>query len=131
MARQITLYNGLIKMVPYLRPQEMEAVWIKLESGKAASRLSWQERNWVVFFKSISRREPKAMATSAASILASRQRMPREVLEFVVATGLVGNLLQGDSSSAHRLWMATRVLLFNSDPPDLLFRLLAAECTTP
>jgi len=129
--RQISLYNAMIAMVPYLSAQDLEAIWMKLESGKAAGTMSRTEGKWVDLFKSVGRRDPKGMAASANEILASRQPMPPEVLEFVAATGMVGNLVLGDRSSANRIWLATRAAMFNNGPPDLLFRVLAAECTTP
>jgi hypothetical protein len=131
MRRQIDIYNAMIAMVPYLSPQELEGVWAKLESGKAAGTFSRAEGRWVDLFKGISRRNPRLMAASAGEILSSRQAMPPEVTEFVAATGMVGALVQGDQASARRIWLATRTMMFKDGPPDLLFRILASECGMP
>ncbi len=130
-ARQISLYNGLSAMVPYLKARELEAVWTVLESGKGSALLTPSERNWIALFKAIGRRDPRAMSKGAKAILDSRQRLPPEVLAYVVATGMVGDLVQGDRLGAYRLWLATQQALFKNHPPDLLFRLLVAECTEP
>ncbi len=130
MGRQIGLYNGLVNMVPYLRPREMEGVWTKLESGAGADLLSIVERNWIALFKSISTRNAAEMQRSARIILEGGQRFPPEVLKFVVAYGMLGSLMQGDRNGAFRLWAATRTAMFPDGRPDLLFRLLVAE-TSP
>lgn len=128
MARQVALYNGLMIMVPYLSPRELEAVWARLESGKAAARLSGTERSWVALFKAIGRRDAMVMTASADTILQSRQSMPPTVLEFIVATGMTGRLCRGDRAGAYRLWLATQGGIFKGEPPDLLFRILVADC---
>ncbi len=130
-ARQITLYNVLIKMAPYLRPQELEPVWNKLESGPCAGSLTGQEKNWIALFKAICRRDAGAMVSGARAILESGQRMPPEVVRFVVASGMLGSLTLGDRQSAFLLWNAYSPMLLKGGRPSLLYRILAAESSTP
>jgi len=127
--RQIALYNALIGMVPYLRPQEMEPVWNRLESSPCARFLTVPERNWFALFKSIGRRDAGAMASGARTILESGERLPAEVVQYVVAAGMLGSLSLGERQSAYGLWTAYGPKLFNDARPSLLYRILVAEST--
>ena len=109
-------------MVPYLRPQELETVWNKLESGSCARFLSLAEKNWIALFKAVGRRDAGAMV-----LLENVQRMDPEPFRFLVTSGMVGSLIQGDREGSLRLWNAYRSHLFETRQPDLFFRLLTAE----
>ena len=128
-ARQIALYNVLVRMAPYLRPQELESVWNRLESSPCAGSLTLPERNWIALFKAIGRQDAGAMVSGARTILESRQRMPVEVVQFVVASSMLGSLTLGDRQEAFRLWSAYGPKLFSDGRPSLLYRILVAEST--
>ena len=114
-------------MVPYLRPQELEAVWAKLDTGPGATSLPPLECAWVDVFKALGRRDPRALANGVQTVLQTPQRLPKEVLKFLVASGMAANLAMGDRPAANRLWVTGKTLLFSESEPDLLFSLLAAE----
>jgi hypothetical protein len=126
-ARQIALYNALIRMASYLKPQEMEPVWNRLESSPCAGSLTLPERNWIALFKAISRRDAGAMVSGARAILASGQSMPAEVVQFVVASSMLGSLTLGDRQESLKLWSAYGPKLFTDGRPSLLYRILVAE----
>ncbi len=125
------LFTTAADMVPYLRPQELAAVWAKLESGPCAQGLSVAEKNWIALFKAAGRRDPAAMVSRAKTILDSRRPTDRNALKFLVASGMAGALMQGSRGESLRLWVAYRSSLFGMDEPDLLFRLLSADSTMP
>jgi predicted membrane-bound spermidine synthase len=125
--RMGNLFRTAADMVPYLRPQELEAVWNKLESGPCARFLSLDEKNWIALFKAVGRRDAGAMVNGAGVLLENVQRMDPEPSGFLVASGMVGSLMQGDREGSLRLWNAYRSHLFGTRQPDLFFRLLAAE----
>jgi spermidine synthase len=121
------LFTTAADMVPYLRPQELAAVWTKLESGPCAQGLSATEKNWIALFKAAGGRDPAAMVSGAKAILETRLPMDRTALKFLVASGMAGALMQGNRGESLRLWAAYRSSLFGTAEPDLLFRLLSAE----
>jgi hypothetical protein len=118
-------------MIPYLRPQDLQAVWKKLESGPCAGSLSPGERNGFALFKALSKRDPGAIVSASKALLASAEDMPPHAIKYAVASGMLGHLMQGDREASLRLWSAHRTALFGDAPPDLLFRLLVAESTGP
>ncbi len=105
----------------------MEAVWNKLESGPCDRFLSLAEKNWIALFKAVGRRDAVGMVNGARVLLENVQRMDPEPSGFLVASGMVGYLMQGDREGSLRLWNAYRSHLFGTRQPDLFFRLLAAE----
>jgi hypothetical protein len=118
-------------MAPYLRPEELNAVWKKLGSGPCAASLTPGERNWIALFRAAGRRDAAAMASLSGTILETEQRIPPNAVKFFVASGMLGHLMQGDREASLRLWSAYRSSLFSDTQPDLLFRLLVAESTAP
>lgn len=129
--RFIDLFTTAKDIVPYLRPQELEAVWAKLEAGPCARLLSPSEKDWLTLFKAAGRRDPGAMISGVKTILDSGQQKNPEALRFLVASGMTGSLMQGDREGALKLWFAYRSALFGTGEADLLFRLLAAESMAP
>ncbi len=125
--RFLRLYNTAADMIPYLRPQEMEKVWMKLESSPCAHLLSSAERNWMALFRAVGRRDASAMVSGAKVLLESGPRSDPEALRFLVACGMVGSLMQSDRNGSLRLWSAYRSRIFGTVEPDLFFRLLAAD----
>jgi predicted membrane-bound spermidine synthase len=125
--RMASLFNTSIKMVAYLTPRELDAVWRTLESGPCARSLSATERNWLSLFKAVGKRDAQAMVSAAHIILDGGQPLPRQMLQYGVAAGMVGALGQGDREGAYRFWSAHGSgLLDTTDGPHLLFRMLAA-----
>jgi predicted membrane-bound spermidine synthase len=129
--RRVSLMNAVIAMVPYLSPRELEAISKKLESGPCAGSLSSDERNWLGLFKALSKRDPGAMVSASTAILESEKRLLPNAVKILVASGMLGHLMQDDREASLKLWSAYRSSLFKDTQPDLLFRLLAAESSAP
>jgi len=125
------LQRTAMDLIPYLRPQELASVWAKLESGSCARLLSSEEKNWITLLKAVGGRDAGAMVSGAKSILESGKRVQPDALRFLVASGMVGSLTQGDRDGSFRFWSGYRSILFGTGQPDLFFRMLAAESTQP
>ena len=91
-----------------LRPQELASVWAKLESGSCARLLSSEEKNWITLLKAMGGRDAGAMVSGAKSILESGKRVQPDALRFLVASGMVGSLMQGDRDGSFRFWSGYR-----------------------
>lgn len=125
--RMALLFGTAVRIVPYLRPHELDAVWEALASGPCAASLTPAERQWISLFKAAGKRDGAAMARDAQALLASGMAMPPAAVKYLVASGMLGHLAQGDRPEALRLWTKYGSEIFGSGEPDLLFRLLAAE----
>lgn len=130
-AQRINLINSSVEMIPYLRPHEMNAVWNRLEMGPCTRSLASTERNWIELFKAIGKRDAGGIVNAAKTLLDSEQHMPPDAIRFVIASGMLGSLMQGDREEAYRLWSSYKSSMFGTREPDLFFRLLVAECVVP
>jgi hypothetical protein len=126
-----SLFDTFVNIIPYLRPHELDAVWKKLDSGPCARSLSTEKRNWIALFKAVGKRDARAMARAAQTILESGQQLPPNALKYVVLSGMLGHLRQDDREGSLRLWSHYQREIFGTDNPDLLPRLLAAESAAP
>ena len=116
------LTRTAMDLIPYLRPQELASLWAKLEAGSCAPLLSSEEKNWIALFKAVGDRDAGAMVSGAKSILESGKRIEPDALRFLVASGMVGSLMQGDRGGSFRFWSGYRSVLFGTGQPDLFFR---------
>jgi spermidine synthase len=122
-----SLFDVSVNMIPYLSAVELGAVWKKLESGPCTAKLSDQEKRWVALFKAVSNRDASGMTVAARTLLESENNLPLPALKYLVASGMLGSLVQGEKAESYRLWSKYKPFVFADNEPDLLFRLLAAE----
>jgi len=127
--RHAGLFNASVSMVPYLRPEELDAVWKKMESGPCVRSLSSEEKKWIALFKAIGRRDAVAMVSGAKACLETAQGLGSKELQFLVASGMTGSLMQGNRDGSLSLWRTYRSRMYANGQPDLLFHLLTAEST--
>lgn len=116
-------------MMPYLSPSELDSFWERFESGRCSARVSAQEKEWLALFEAISNRDASRMTTAARTLLEKTKNYPLGLVRYLVATGMLGSLAQGDKAGSYRLWLKYKVKMYGDKEPDLLFRLLVAEGT--
>jgi spermidine synthase len=129
--RKVFLFNTAKNLVPYLRPKEVEAVLNTVEAGRCFPMLTSTERNYLSFFKAVGARDAKKMASIAKTILESEHDITPARLKYLVAAGMIGNLVQGDRGEAARLYADYRERMFGTGRPGLLFRMLESNSAIP
>lgn len=97
--RVVSLFNIFKRMVPYLSPKEMDAIWKRLQSGPCEHSFTITEKQWLSLFKAIGKRDSKVMASSAKSLLESGKIMTEARLRYLVASGMLGFLAQGEKKN--------------------------------
>jgi spermidine synthase len=122
-----SLFATSIRMIPYLAPDELDAIWNSLETGLCNASLSTSIKELVSLFKATGRRDGREMAARTKALLKGSGSMTASTVKYFVATGMLGALSQGDKSAASQLWYEYKRAMFGNSEPDLLFRLLAAE----
>ena len=126
-----SLFNITKDMVSYLRPHELELIWKSLESGRCSSSFTQTERDYISFFKAVGRRDAKAMAGLANTLLVRDSDITPVRMRYLTAAGMLGNLSDGNKDGAYRLWSAYGNKI-NEDPPSGgLFRLLVSNSVNP
>lgn len=125
--RLISLFNTATNMVPYLRPNELDAVWRSLESGQCMPSLTMTEKYWLSLFKALGRRDAKTMASTAKILLESGDNMTVERLRYLVGVAMLGNLAEGNKEESSKVWSNYQSRMYENSQPSLLFRLLVAN----
>ncbi len=117
-----------LNIIPYLTQHELDAIWNRLESGHAEARLSGQDRLWYESFKAVGRRDARGMTASSEALLSKSASggWSSGALKYLVATNMLGSLLQGNNEESLRTWNTYQVAIFSDKKPDLLFRMLAS-----
>ena len=124
-----SLYATAIRMIPYLTPGELDAVWRRLESGPCAKSLSPATGKIILLFKATGNRDAKRMTALAGELLAEGDQLTPSTRKYLLATAMLGAVAQRDHPVAQSLWARHQPALFGGRVPDLLFRMLAAEAT--
>ncbi|TAN41145.1 MAG: spermidine synthase [Nitrospirae bacterium] len=120
-----------VMMLPYLSPSELDRVWKALNVASCGPRLSPAERHWLSLFQAVGKRDGATMAVTARSILEEDPPVSADALRYLVASGMLGSLEQGQKADSLALWTRHGQRLFKNGEPDLLFRLLLAKSSAP
>ena len=124
----VSIYNVVVlRMTPYLRPEELERLWSTLESGPCFQRLSPWEQRWIALFKAVGQRDEKAMAEIAQDLLEDERTVGPGLKKYVVAAGMTGNLKQGEQEKSLRMWNEHLRSMYENRQPELVFRILVAN----
>lgn len=125
--REECLFSIAGQMVPHLRSHELDAVWKRLDSGAAAQLLTPLEKGWVSFFKAVGRRDPVEMTTAAGKLLEKGRQIPPHAAKYLLASAMLGSVVQGDRKQSLRFWSDYQRGLFGSGRPELVFQILLAN----
>jgi len=75
----------------------------------------------------VGNRDALGMPIAARTLLGNVNQSQLAAVRYLVASGMLGSLAQGDKGGSYRLWSEYRAMMFGDSQTDLLFRLLAAE----
>jgi hypothetical protein len=122
--------NGLyaamaVHAIPFLNPDELDAVWKKLESGACVPLFTPRDRQWIAFLKAAGKRDTRTMADSARALLEKEQDLPEGPMRYLLAAGMLGYLDQGEKENSLNLWQKYGSRL-GAGQQELLFRFLVA-----
>jgi predicted membrane-bound spermidine synthase len=119
------LFGGALKLVPYLRPEELQVIWQSLESGPCLKNWSTRELLWFEFIKAMSNRNTDRISSLSGLLLADSRDLTPARKKYLVAASMLANLALGNKQTAKQLWSENKGALFGQDETRLLFRLLA------
>jgi predicted membrane-bound spermidine synthase len=121
------LFHLTVKLAGYLRPQELAAVWSRLETLPCATGLDAREDRWLMLFQAVAGRDPAAMARVAGRLLEADEALTQARRRYLAGAAMLGHVAQGDGDAAGRVWTRYRRRIFPDEAPWMLFRLLAAH----
>ena len=124
--------NGLVNNVgkyvlPYLTIAESRKLWQSLEAEACWAKLTPVQREFADMVKAVGERDGRVMAAKAEKILRGLPQMPADIVEYVLAVGMLGNLSLGNQAGARELWHSHVAKLSLEAGQPLFMRLLKAH----
>jgi spermidine synthase len=121
-----SLFATAIRMIPFLSPEELDAVWKSLEGAPCYASLPAPVRETLLLFKATGRRNGREMYLKAKTLLEGSGKMTPGTVRYLAASGMLGAIASGDRTASYQLWSGYKGAMFGNDEPDLLFRMLVA-----
>jgi hypothetical protein len=121
-----SLFATAIRMIPFLSPEELDAVWKSLEGAPCYASLPAPVRETLLLFKATGRRNGREMYLKAKTLLEGSGNMTPGTVRYLAASGMLGAIASGDRPASYQLWSGYKGAMFGTNEPDLLFRLLEA-----
>lgn len=118
------LFDAALKLVPNLRPAELQQIWKRYENASCLSSWRAREKLWFDFFKSVSNRDAPGIAAISQQLLQTRQDLTPARLKYLVAANMLANISLGNTQLANDIWRNNRHELFPAGEPGILFRLM-------
>ena len=118
------LFNIAVKVVPYLRPAELEPLWRYVEDLPCASGLTSYESGWLDFFKAVGKRAPAEIVQTGQELLDTGLSMTDSLKEYLVISMMLGHIALDQQDSSLRLWDQYGAGLMRKGPLDMFYRML-------
>jgi spermidine synthase len=122
--RIVALYNTGSFLAAFLSPDEIDAVWMRLESGPGAATLSAVEKGWIALFQAIGRRDARGMDVAAKALLAAQPDMQPIQFKYAVVAGTLGASVSGNRKDMEEVWSRHRREFLDKRESRFLYRLL-------
>jgi hypothetical protein len=117
-----------VAAAPYASEADLERLWQATASHPCVETLSPWAHEWLALHASVARRDGRAMARVAATLLDSApQRLEAGEIEYLVAAGMTGALAERDPADARRFASRLTVLYPPRAPRPFYLRLLLAH----
>jgi predicted membrane-bound spermidine synthase len=120
------------ELVAYVSPEELEAVWRRVESRSCYALLPDSDKMWFELTRAAGRRDAEAMARLAQGLLDGAGPKPNlNKIRYAVVSGMLGNIVNGYPGRAFLLWNKHGQEIFPLDDLPLDARLLFALSGRP
>ena len=118
-------------LAPFLQPQELQALWPKVEALPCAQALAGAQRDWLVLLKAVGQRDALVMAQTSSRLFANHEDKTGLRRRYLLSAGMLGYIAAGRPMQAHALWDAQASMALENMAPSLMLRILAAHAGVP
>jgi predicted membrane-bound spermidine synthase len=127
-----SLYNSLVRRVlPFVSSGELEGVWKKLQTDACWANLDAVQREFVLMWQAVGRRDAAGMSRHANAILDSPVQLPPVLLHHVVSVAVLGLASEGEAETARALWNRRAAAMRAEDRDSLRTRILLSHVRAP
>lgn len=124
-----TIFNVSKRIVAYLTPSELNAIWDSVENTDC-EELNDLEKTWISFFKAVGNRDNKKIIVLVQQLLQKDRYISESRLKYLVAAGVTSNLAENNRTEAYALLSKNKTFL-NQKQQSLLFPLLLSLASPP
>ena len=128
--RVFVLLEMGLKLVSYLRPNELQLIWQQLNVQQCKTQWTAIESSWLDLVIAIGERDAEKMQTLAEKLLEQDKNTTAARQKYLVAVAMLGNLAQGQKQRALALWDNYGGDLFVDKQPLMMFRMLIENSKT-
>jgi spermidine synthase len=114
------------QILPIRSPNQLGKLWEKADSSCRA-QLSTSQRDFITLLKAIDKRDSPSMAQTALKLLEEMPGASSALRSYILATGMLGDISNGEKRAAQALWEQYGKRLDAKDSQTLLMRLLTAH----
>ena len=107
---------------PFLPAAEAQAVWTRIAAAPCFRALHEFQRQWIMLFAAVGRRDAARSSALATELLASQTDLSRDAREYLLMAGMTGHLAAGNPQQAKELWKKYEDQIRGAGKP--VFRLL-------
>lgn len=110
-----------------LRSPNQSAKLLEKADSSCRAQLSMSQRDFITLLKAIDGRDAPSMAQTARKLLEEMPAASSNLRSYILASGILGDLSNGEKQAAHALWEQYGKRLDAKDSQTLLMRLLVAH----
>jgi len=89
---------------PYLAPDDVGAVWRRIQASPCHGGLEDFQRRWLALFQAVGARNAPRMAELASSLLGTDQRLLTDAADYLLLAAMTGYIANGEKTKALELW---------------------------
>jgi len=119
-----------LKLVSYLRPNELHLIWQHLNVQSCKTQWTEIESSWLELVIAVGERNAEKMQVLAEKLLIQDKNTTAARQKYLVAVAMLGNLAQGKKQRALALWDNYGGDLFVDKEPLMMFRMLIENSKT-
>jgi len=123
---------SLAEMVnSHLTRLEAERFWRHSGLDRCIAQMTAVQKNWYQLYRAVGARDAAAMARLATELLSVKELRAPQRNEYLLMSGMLGNLATGNKQSARALWQEQAQRILGNRPIPVSLRLLEAHSREP
>jgi len=113
----------------HLTRQEAGRFWRHTGLDRCSAQMSATQKNWYQLYQAVGARDAAAMAQLATKLLTDKELRAPQRNEYLLMSGMLGNLATGNTQAARALWQehAHRIPSYRTVPAKLQLLVAIAE----
>ena len=114
-----------------LTRQEADRFWRHSGLDRCSAQMTAKQKNWYRLYQAVGTRDAATMARLATELLSAKEAYSPQRNEYLLMSGMLGNLVAGNKPAARALWQEHAPRILANKPMPASLRLLEARSREP